>query len=107
MRHKAGLPVLLIDVKLCLAARGHSQDLHEKGFFSHLSPVPGKATPGDRSRLAGTTGEAENISMGRSSPQEAIAGWWYSPAHHQNMMAGHKRVGLGRHEKHWTQMFGD
>ena len=106
IRILAGIGALKIDVKLCNAGRGHSKDMVEHGFFDHTSPLPGKTSPGDRSRLAGTSGGAENIAAGQETGEGAIRAWWYSPGHHRNMMGGHARVGLGRHQAHWTQMFG-
>lgn len=101
-----GLGAQRIDVKLCDAGRGHSKDMEELGFFSHISPVKGKETPGQRAALAGTSGGAENIAMGQRSGRDAVLGWWYSPGHHRNMLGGQSRIGLGRHGVHWTEMFG-
>jgi len=89
------------------AARGHCKDMVEKGFFSHTSPVPGKATPRDRARRAGTTANGENIAYGTTEPQRANQMWFHSPGHFKNMFGPRfRRVGLGYHERRWTQMFG-
>lgn len=102
-----GLNALVLDPKLCEASRDHSKDMKEKGFFAHESPVPGKKTPWDRAKNFGTTASGENIYAGSSNPHGANTGWFYSPGHHKNMFgAGHTRIGLGRHDGHWTQMFG-
>ena len=106
LRIRTGIGALRVDVKLCTASRGHSQDMVEQGFFAHESPVDGKQTPSDRAGLAGTSGGAENIAAGMDSGIGAIQAWWYSPGHHRNMMGNHGRTGLGRFENHWTQMFG-
>jgi uncharacterized protein YkwD len=107
MRLLLGLNALLLDPKLCEAARGHSKDMAEQGFFAHESPLPGKKTPWDRAAQAGTTASAENIFAGGSDPHSANMGWFHSPGHHKNMFgSGHARIGLGRHGGHWTQMFG-
>lgn len=107
MRIMCGLRPLLYDLKLCDAARGHSADMEARGFFSHDSPVPGKATPWDRAKLAGTTASGENIYMGSGSPVNALKGWFLSPGHHKNMLNdSNTRQGLGRVGKHWTQLFG-
>ena len=107
LRARLGIGALALDVKLCDASRGHSKDMAEQNFFDHVSPVPGKEEPWDRAKLAGTTATAENIYQGGERGEDAIEGWWHSPPHHLNMMAaGHKRVGMGRHEGYWTQMFG-
>jgi len=102
----AGLSALRLDLKLCEAGRGHSEDMVTHSFFAHESPVPGKKSPSDRAAAAGTSGGAENIAAGQRSGWDAISAWWYSPGHHRNMMGGHSTVGLGRFQNHWTQMFG-
>ena len=106
LRVLVGLNALRVDVKLCKACRGHSRDMVEVGFFAHDSPVEGKETPWKRAALEGTSAGAENIAAGAAEGPDAIRMWWYSPGHHRNMLGGHRRVGLGRHESHWTQCFG-
>jgi uncharacterized protein YkwD len=108
MRIMCGLCALKIDVKLCEAGRAHSADMQSRGFFAHESPVEGKKTPFDRAKLAGTTASGENIYMGSNATVEAIKAWFISPGHHKNMLGeSHRRQGLGRTGKYWTQMFGD
>jgi uncharacterized protein YkwD len=107
MRIALGLKALRIDPKLCEAGRDHSTDMSEKGFFAHESPVPGKKTPWDRAKRAGTTASAENIYAGSENPHAANMGWFYSPGHHVNMFnSGHRRMGLGHANGRWTQLFG-
>jgi uncharacterized protein YkwD len=107
MRVMCGLNALLYDLKLCEAARGHSADMERLNFFAHESPVPGKKTFTDRAALAGTTASGENIYMGSAVSVDAIKAWFLSPGHHKNMLGeGHKRQGLGRVGKYWTQEFG-
>jgi uncharacterized protein YkwD len=102
-----GLNALVIDPKLSEACRGHSEDMHKHRFFAHESPLPGKRTPWDRAANAGTKASGENIYMGSTSPASANKGWFYSPGHHKNMFKPrHTRIGLGRYQTHWTQMFG-
>ncbi len=102
-----GLNALVIDPKLSNACRTHSEDMAKLGFFAHDSPVPGRASPWDRAAEAGTKSTGENIYMGSSSPASANSGWFFSPGHHKNMFkSGHKYIGLGRYQSHWTQMFG-
>lgn len=106
LRVRLGLHALSIDLKLCNAARDHSKDMRELGFFAHESPVEGKRTPWDRAARAGTGASAENIAFGQSTGASANEGWWYSPGHHKNMLGDHSKVALGRSEDFWTQMFG-
>lgn len=107
MRLYVGLNALVLDPKLCEASRGHSKDMAEQGFFAHESPVPGKKTPWDRAAKAGTSASGENIYAGSADSHSANMGWFYSPGHHKNMFSpGQRRIGLGQHGSHWTQMFG-
>jgi len=105
-RNLLGLPALMIDLRLCAAARDHSQDMERLKFFSHDSPVPGKATPWDRAKRFGTTASAENIAAGYRDGAAAVTGWFHSPGHHKNMLGNHKRIGVGRSGRYYTQMFG-
>ncbi|MFK7909236.1 MAG: CAP domain-containing protein [Akkermansiaceae bacterium] len=107
MRLLAGYNALEIDPKLCATSRDHSKDMEKHQFFAHNSPVAGKRTPWDRAKNFGTTASGENIYMGSTKPQAANRGWFFSPGHHRNMFnPSHKRIGLGQHNRHWTQMFG-
>ncbi|MCK5944044.1 MAG: CAP domain-containing protein [Planctomycetes bacterium] len=106
IRFLLGLPLLRIDEKLSDAARDHSKDMATLGFFSHTSPVPGKERFGQRAANFGTSASAENIAAGQRTGHGAIRAWWYSPGHHKNMLAGHRRTGLGQHDAMWTQLFG-
>ena len=102
-----GLNACVLDSKLCDASRDHSKDMAEQGFFDHDSPVPGKKTPWDRAARFNTTASGENIYTGSDSSSAANRGWFYSPGHHKNMFSPEQtRIGLGQHDKHWTQMFG-
>jgi len=102
-----GLNPCAIDFKLVETGRDHSQDMRTLGFFAHESPVEGKTTPWDRARNFGTSASGENIAAGYGSDTQATMGWWYSPGHLKNMMGrGHRRIGLGRDQQHYTQLFG-
>lgn len=97
---------LEIDVKLCKAARGHSKDMKEKNFFSHDSPVPGKQTPQMRAAAEGTGCFSENITRAGTTPEEAFWSWFKSTAgHHENMIGGAGRIGIGNFQEMWTANF--
>lgn len=107
MRLLAGYNALEIDPNLCAAARDHSKDMETHNFFAHNSPLKGKKTPWDRAKIFSTTASGENIFMGSTDPLAANRGWFFSPGHHRNMFdPRHKRIGLGQHNRHWTQLFG-
>lgn len=105
-RNLLGLAPVQIDLALTAVARDHSADMERLNFFSHDSPVPGKATPWDRAKRGGTTASGENIAAGMLDGAVANLVWWHSPGHHRNMLGDHKRVGIGRSGKHWTELFG-
>lgn len=105
-RNLLGLPACAIDLKLCATARDHSADMKKLKFFAHESPVPGKKTPWDRAERFGTSASAENIAMGYQDGRAANLGWFHSPGHHVNMLDNHVRVGMGRVDTHYTELFG-
>ena len=106
IRILAGFPAMRLDPLLCKAARNHSKDMVQKGFFAHESPVPGRRTPGDRAKEVGTTASGENIAAGYDLGSGANRGWFLSPGHFMNMFRDYKRVGIGSYEETWTQKFG-
>ena len=89
------------------AARDHSIDMFERGYFSHVTP-DGK-TFDQRIRESGYTGRpvAENIAVGHTSPQAVVSGWMSSDGHCRNIMAGQAQdVGIGFANNYWTAKFG-
>jgi len=107
IRMLAGLPALRIDPGLCAAARIHSRDMVEHGFFSHDSPVGGRESFSDRAAMYETRASAENIAQGQATAAEANRGWFLSPGHFRNFLGNHSRIGIGIHENHYTQLFGN
>ena len=82
----AAVPPLRLDPRLTHAADGHAEDMIERNYFAHLSPVgttPAQrvAATGYRYRLIG-----ENIASGAETPAEAVEGWLASPEHCENIM---------------------
>ena len=104
-RIAAGMQPLLIDPKLCEAARDHCKDMEKLGFFAHDSPVKGKTTPWDRAKNFGTTAKGENIAINNST-EDANLAWFHSPGHHKNLFKpGFSVIGLGIQGRHYCQMF--
>lgn len=106
LRLLLGISALRIDVNLCAASRDHSNDMRVHEFFAHESPIEGKKTPSQRASRFRASASSENIARGYRDPAETNLQWFHSPGHHKNMLGNHGRVGLGRSESHWTQMFG-
>ena len=101
-----GLPLLQVDFNLCRAAADHSHDMVTHKFFSHTSPVPGKATFGDRAARFGASAAAENIAQGDDG-RSAVTMWMKSDGHRANILnPGFRRIGVGRARGHFTQVFG-
>lgn len=98
-RKKHGLRSLCVDPELTRAARAHSKEMIEKGYFRHES-FDGE-TVGARLERFGydwyTSGE--NIAWGtgsRSKPDDRFKGWMNSPGHRSNILDGDFReVGVG------------
>jgi len=105
-RNLLGLRPLAIDPGLCGAARDHSQDMRRLGFFAHESPVPGKTTAWDRAARFGAKANAENIYQGTRDGRAAVDAWFHSPGHHVNLLGDYARVGVGRSDGYFTQLFG-
>ncbi len=110
-RSVAGCPPLRTDDRLRAAARGHSEDMAARQYFSHISP-DGK-TPWDRAEEAGYgSPSAENIARGYDDPGTVVEAWMNSDGHRDNILNCDSRaigVGIeidGARAPYWTQMFG-
>lgn len=113
-RREAGCTVhLQANPKLTRAARSHSWDMVNTGYFNHQSP-DGNG-PGERLRAAGydtSGGWAENIALGYPNARAVVQAWMESPGHRANIVnckmrsigVGVARAGNG--QLYWTQVFG-
>ena len=107
-RAKNGLGALTLNAKLSDVARAKSQDMRDKGYFSHTSPTYG--SPFDMMTKFGISYRTagENIAMGYSTPQAVVTGWMNSPGHRANILNGSfTQIGVGyvASGNYWTQMF--
>ena len=111
-REAAGRNPLVCDPDLTIAARLHSQDMCEQGYFDHDSRDGRGFTDrivaqGVRYGYAG-----ENIAWGQETPEDVHRAWMNSPGHHANIMnPNFRRLGVGYFpcdgRPHWTQDFTD
>ena len=110
-RAQQGLMPLRLDERLSDIARLKSQDMINRQYFSHDSPVYGSpfdmlARFGLNYRRAG-----ENIAMGQQTAQRVINAWLKSQGHRENILdpvyntigVGHAKDNLG--SSYWTQLF--
>jgi len=100
---------LTLEPALMCAARVHSYNMSERGFFDHLDPDG--VGPGDRIYAAGYQGApvGENIAWGSATPQAVVAAWLASDGHCANMMKPDwDELGVGFYGSmaYWTQTFG-
>jgi uncharacterized YkwD family protein/spore coat assembly protein SafA len=110
-RSNKGLQVLKNNWQLSRVARYKSQDMVNKGYFSHTSPTYGSPFNmmenfGIRFSAAG-----ENIAKGQRTPQEVVNAWMNSSGHRANILSpSYSEIGVGlAKDKNgvscWTQMF--
>jgi uncharacterized protein YkwD len=108
----AAVPPLVMDPALRRAARLHSEDMAEEGYFDHRS-LDGRS-PWDRIADAGYDAfpTGENIAAGNSTADATVAQWVNSPGHCRNMMSPDStEIGVGAYfggswGAYWTQTFG-
>lgn len=102
------------DEQLRCAARLHSRDMGERGYFDHLDPEG--VDPFVRMQVAEYSGfpGGENIAAGSPTPASVVEGWMNSDGHCANIMrAGFSEIGVGYAavpgsdwRVYWTQVFG-
>lgn len=107
-RAKQGLPALKLDTELSKVARTKSQDMLNKGYFSHTSPTYG--SPFDMMKQFGITyrSAGENIAKGQKTPEEVVNAWMNSEGHRANILnSSYTHIGVGyvANGNYWTQMF--
>ena len=108
IRQQNGLKPLSANWELSRIARYKSQDMLDKGYFSHTSPTYGSPFQmitafGLSYRTAG-----ENIAKGYATPQAVVNGWMNSSGHRANILnASYQQIGVGyvAQGNYWTQMF--
>lgn len=117
-RIQAGCPAFTLDPALHSAAQTHSQDMAANDFFSHTGSDGSRA--GERIERAGYhwRSVAENISAGRATAEQTVAGWMASDGHRDNILdCSLTETGVGyvfanpdggsvTWQHYWTQVFG-
>jgi uncharacterized protein YkwD len=107
-RAAAGCGALAADPALAAVARSHSQDMRDRGFFSHENPDG--LSPFQRAERAGISARAENIARGQEDAAAVMDAWMKSSGHRANILnCGLTRLGVGVAEGSggpwWTQLF--
>ncbi len=106
-RMMMGRRALAVNQKLLRAARAHSKEMADLGYFSHFSPTKGLRTPFMRMAREGySKGVSENIAR-VAGPEGAHVAWLHSSGHHRNILnPGHTEFATGNWGIYWTQCFG-
>ena len=86
VRRENGLKALTANWELSRVARYKSQDMLNKGYFSHTSPTYG--TPFQMIKAFGLSFRTagENIARGYPTPQAVVNGWMNSSGHRANIL---------------------
>ncbi|HEY7728030.1 MAG TPA: CAP domain-containing protein, partial [Candidatus Eisenbacteria bacterium] len=100
------LAPLTWDPRVAAVAEGHSRDMVDRSYFSHVSPDG--ETPWDRLAAAGISYSAagENIAYGYPTGSAVLAAWLGSPGHRANIEnPSFTRHGVGLVGTYWTHVF--
>ena len=108
IRVQNSLKPLTANWELSRVARYKSQDMRDRGYFSHTSPTYG--TPFQMIKAFGLSFRTagENIAKGYATPQAVVDGWMNSSGHRANILnASYTQIGVGyvAQGHYWTQMF--
>lgn len=107
-RARYGLSALAADGELSRIARYKSQDMRDKGYFSHESPTYGSPFQMLKSFGVSYRAAGENIAYGYATPQKVVNAWMNSEGHRANILnASYTRLGVGyvASGDYWTQLF--
>ena len=98
---------LSMSPQLRCAARNHSRDIVERGFFDHTNP-DGEG-PSDRMARTGYEWSywGENLALGLRTPEQVLAGWLRSPGHCASLMKPEfTETGVGQFSSNvWTMVY--
>lgn len=114
-REKQGLPPLVSDPRLDLAAQKHAEDMLARIYYSHETPEG--TAPRQRVQAAGFVADAvgENIAAGHFSVDTVMNAWLHSSGHRRNILESrftHFGAGIAvggyehRYQVLWVQDFG-
>ena len=107
-RARYGLAALTADAELSRGARVKSQDMRDKGYFSHESPTYGSPFQMMKSFGISYRTAGENIAYGYATPEKVVQAWMNSEGHRANILnSSYTRLGVGyvADGHYWTQWF--
>lgn len=110
-RANRGLQLLTYNTEVARCARFKSQDMINKGYFSHTSPTYGSPFKMMENFGIRFSAGGENIAYGQRTAQEVMNSWMNSAGHKANILsAAYTQIGVGVAKAsngtlYWTQMF--
>ncbi len=110
-RAARGLQQLSYNSEVARVARFKSQDMINKGYFSHTSPTYGSPFKMMESFGIRFSNGGENIAYGQRTAQEVMNSWMNSAGHKANILsAAYTQIGVGVAKAsngtlYWTQLF--
>ncbi len=107
-RTKRGLSPLAENWQLSRVARYKSQDMKDRGYFSHTSPTYGSPFQMMKNFGISYKTAGENIARGQSTPAAVVNAWMNSSGHRANILnSSFTEIGVGyvADGRYWTQMF--
>ncbi|HSL74209.1 MAG TPA: CAP domain-containing protein [Ilumatobacteraceae bacterium] len=106
-----GLPAMVFDPLLALAAQRHSEDQAAMRKMTHTgSDGSSLSQRVDRVGFAWRS-LAENVAVGYAGPAAVMAAWMNSDGHRRNILSANTHLGVGLAygsdgRPYWTQVFG-
>jgi uncharacterized YkwD family protein len=110
-RSARGLGTLKYNSEVARCARFKSEDMIDKGYFSHTSPTYGSPFKMMESFGIRFSNGGENIAYGQKTAQEVMNSWMNSAGHKANILsAAYTQMGVGVAKAsngtlYWTQLF--
>lgn len=86
-RSEAGLPPLLLNSTLNLAAFAKAEDMLSKRYFAHVSPEGTKPWYWFKMMGYHYTYAGENLALGYKDPSELVDSWMASDSHRSNILS--------------------
>ncbi len=105
-----GLSPLTLNTNLSRAAMAKAEDMKNRNYFSHTSPIYG--SPFDMMKSFGISYRTagENIAKGQKTPAAVMTAWMNSSGHRKNILnPNFTQLGVGyvynNGSPYWVQMF--
>ena len=104
-RVSRGLPALVWDRRAAAAAKAHSRDMFEEGYFSHTSPDGQSLKDRLKARALNYSSAGENIAWGQETGREVLQAWLRSKGHRRNIEGrDFTHHGVGKVGPYWTHI---